>query len=477
MKIFFYRCLLCVVLTGFGACTLFDPTVDVDNPNLTLKAILSTPNPTKGWLNGLERQLTITYNSIIVPLEIASDNYQNTQSTFNVSFDELVIDFRDADVRNIQFNIADLRQSAIIGLEQVIPNDPLVTNDQRARMYFFKGWSLLLAGELFVALPQQPSGQAVSAQTNIDSAIVNFLKAEAIDSDNPSYKLALARAYYDKGDRTNAVAKALEVLDLDNTFARTVIFDGVSSPSLTSNIMQNALYDRGSFDDLQPLPRLDFLDPKYFTRSSLMESPVYFQKSEEAFLILVEDQLADDDLDGAKELMKSLLDLVDVRPEETFSDEVEGRTQNNPGSRPNIASVEVRASGTDPYRAGLVLTRGATPVTVPVISGTSVTEDMIDDLASVEEALEMLYLLRQEIFIAEGRRFSDLGLKLPVAEAEFLANPAITTSQTVAFIPDFLPDDMDEFTYDMVGGTCTINWNMNRILVENRSSDSVLPFE
>ncbi len=456
----------------FSGCELFDPTQGIENPNITLDKIVGRPGSTATWLNGQERELAIVYNALVVNLELASDNYVNTRTFFNQQFDGLTFSYQDATVNTLQFTIADLRQSAIAGLEIIVPRDALATNNQIAELYFHKGWAELLAGEIFVALPLTPGGVAATPTENLQAALSDFEEAESIVPDNVSYKLALARTYYALGDKVNAVAKANEALALSTTFTRTIAFDALNGPA---NTMQTALYDRGTFDDLQPLPRLDFLDPKYYSRGAGIASATYFQKIEEAHFIIAEAQLSNSQLANAQTTLKNLRALVATRTVETFNDTGEGRTELNPGSRPNINTVIVRASEDDPFRAGLVLTRSLT-TPVPVISGTSVTDAMIDGAATEDDALEILYLMRQEIFIAEGRRFFDLGLRLPVSEVEKLSNRNITTEQTVGFAPAFVPTNMDAFTYDAGAGTCTITHNMNKVLVQNKTSNAVLPF-
>ncbi|MGI9543123.1 MAG: tetratricopeptide repeat protein, partial [Cyclobacteriaceae bacterium] len=382
-------------------------------------------------------------------------------------FDDLDITFQDADVEDLQFRIADLRESARTGLDEVVPADPIATDEQRAELLFFLGWGKLLAGELFVALPEVGAGVPLAPTENLQSAVQDFLAAEAIAPDNAGYKLALARAYYYLGDQANAVQKAQEALTADPAFTRNVQFDGVNQPD---NDFADALFDRGNFDDLQPLPRLDFLDPKYFV-SGTDESPVYIQKAEEAHMIIAEGSLADGDLSGAQAAMLNLVGLVNSRSTATFSDAVEDRED-----RPASPSVMVQASAADPLIGGLVLDRQAGNVTIPVISGTSVTDAQVNALADVIAALELLYLMRQEVFIAEGRRFVDMGIKIPIHENEMLLNSSVEASHLEPFIPSFMPSDLDGFTFDEGAGTVTITVNMNKVLVDNRTDTSVVPF-
>ena len=127
--------------------------------------------------------------------------------------------------------------------------------------------------------------------------------------------------------------------------------------------------------------------------------------------------------------------------------------------------------------AGLVLCRDCGGnVSIPVISGTSVQQADIDGLTDELEALELLYLLRQEIFISEGRRFVDLCLKMPISENEQLTNELVSANDILSFVPAFIPTDMDAFTYDPATGEVTITHNMNEVLVTNRADPSVIPF-
>jgi tetratricopeptide (TPR) repeat protein len=478
MKKYFICALLAAALVP-TSCELVDPT-KVVNPNLTVGNVLASENPMENWLVGLERQLAVVYNNAIVNQEIVSDNYQNTRTFYNQNLDGVKLDFQDPQINLIQFSIADLRESAVFGLTTVKPADPATTPDQEADLYFYKGWAELLAGEIFVALPAVPNGPAVSPTENINLAIADFQQAVALTTNasaKAGYYLALARAYYNLGDKTNARTSAQSAIAADPAFTRTVRYDGVNA---LANTMQAALFLRGTFDDLQPLPRLDFLDPKYSGPTN-EQAPIYFQKIEEAHLILAEAALSDNALPDAKDAMKNAITAANTRPKKTFDDSVEDRPQPAPpavaaGDRPDKADILVAASATDPLRPGLVLNRKAGNITVPIVSGTSLTAAAVDLLVDADQALETLYLLRQEIFIAEGRRMIDLGIKFPVSEVEALSNSNITEANKQGFAPAFIPTDMDAFTYDKAAKTVVMKHNMNKVLVGNKTSPNVLPF-
>ena len=97
-----------------------------------------------------------------------------------------------------------------------------------------------------------------------------------------------------------------------------------------------------------------------------------------------------------------------------------------------------------------------------------------------DDGLYVLYLMRQEIFLAEGRRMADLGIRLPIARTEVLANPNVDEGQpyTEAQVPPFIPGEfaMDSFTYDEAAKTVVIDHDMNRVLVQNKTSPFVIPF-
>jgi len=101
---------------------------------------------------------------------------------------------------------------------------------------------------------------------------------------------------------------------------------------------------------------------------------------------------------------------------------------------------------------------------------------MIDTLSSTYSHFRTLYLLRQEIFFLEGRRMSDLGIRLPVTQRQIDGNANITPGSpgTTVVVPDYIPatDEMRRFT--TAGTTVTILWDMNKVLAANRSR--VSPF-
>lgn len=478
--------LLGAVIAG---CDLLDPT-NTENPDVLEEDFLQFENAMQSWLVGMERQIAIALGGegnqtgLIVPAEIASDNYVNTQTFFNQFMDDLVLDFTDNDVEDPFLGISDLRESAEFGLNVVAEADEGTTPEQLAELHYFKGIAHIYIGEWWHTAPADSAGPPVSSDEQFQEAISSLTTALDLTTDasrEPGYHIALARAYRNLGDADNALTHAQTAISIDPDYARFARFDNVNGPG---NEVQDALFTRGTFDDLQPLVRLDFLDPKYFIGATPgpaddEEADIAYVKAEEAYLIEAEVHLANNDVSSAKESMRNLLDLVDSRQTSQLIDAQEDRTQDNPGLRPMEAGWEVAFSPQDTFHTGLVIPRRE-PVQIPVISGTAVTEDVVDRVSTMDELVELLYRLRQEIFIAEGRRMYDLGVKWPVPEVEVINNPNIDEGSPVTQgqIPDFLPpgSEFDEWeSIDYEAQEVVLLHNLNRIIAMNRTSDLVAP--
>lgn len=461
-----------------ASCDAFQPT-DVVNPNVTDAQFLGTPGAGTSWLRGTQRQFLLSLNQVVLNSELASDNYFNNYTTNNQRFDAPDITFLDPEVTSIQNSLARLRNVATFGLDTVFARDTTVTANERAELLFLRGTANLLAGETFVALPASANGAVATWQELLQAAIVDFTQARTTSTDATAklgYTLALARAHHRLGDRAKAVEEATALLAASPLFIRNAVFDGVNGPN---NGMQGVL--TSSVNNLQPLPRLDFLDPKYPNRGATVQSPIAFLKAEEAHLILAEALLADGNLAAAKVRLQQLLTLVGSRATELVDSRLQQRGR--AGGKvvyPNTADTRVAFAPGEPLREGLVLTRTAGNVRIPIISGTSVTSERINAIATVDDGLYVLYLMRQEIFLAEGRRMADLGIRMPVARTEALANPNVDAdaAYTKAQVPSFIPGAfaMDAFTYNAAAKTVVITHDMNRVVVQNKTSPFVLPF-
>lgn len=475
MKILQYLPL--VLLFGLASsCEL----TEVENPNVSQDKYIDSPQAADSWVNGTRRELSQATNTLIEFSELVSDNYFNNRTLSSKVFDIPQIDFFDIDVNRVQAAFHELRTTAQFGLNEVLPNDPESTDEDEAFLQFALGVAYVYSGVYTVGLPTESLGQVRDSDALLQLAIDAFEAARNLTQDadlDLAARLGQARAYYRLGDRTNAQSAVQEVINANPLLNYQVTFDGVNG---LNNQFQFYLYD-SSNDEFAPLPRLDFLDPKFYNTGnpSLEQQPVSLFKAEEAYLILAEAQIAGGDLPAARTTLNNLLsEVVAQRPVVTFDDSRENRGGGNRTDYPLTDDVAVKFSEDAPERDGFILDRQAGPVSIPVVSGTSVDADQIAGAGTEDELLEIVYLMRQEIFIAEGRRMADLGIKWPVSENESLYNDNVGDAVLQAQIPDFIPGDfgMDDFTYDEANGVVTMRFNMNAILVANKTSDLVLPF-
>lgn len=480
-----YWCVSLFVFQVLQGCTAL---TKVDNPNITEQTFLASQGSMMLWQRGCEREAALAIDRICLAAEVVSDNYFNNRTLFNPEFDIPRLLSSDLTIASIAQQISRLLASAEYGLTTVAARDATTTVNQQAELWFLKGMAHMYLGAYFVAMPAEPLGAPLPSRMHYVRATQAFeqaLQRTAHPDTIAVYRLALAVVYYRQGDKQRAVEQARASLASNPAVVRFARFDPVPANGAT-NTMQVALYT--GTDEFQPLPRLDFLDPKYYRRSATQESPICLLKSEEAYCIIAEAQLADGQIAQARGTLQELLKLVAQRPVEAVDDAAEER-----GRRGGTVlyplrgdSVRVAASSTDPFIAGLMRTRGrgSAPVRVPTLSGTSVAEEHLQRAQTVEQLLELLYLMRQEIFLAEGKRMVDLGIQFPLSDLERNSNPqaAAVLSQNPqwrqAQIPDFIPlaSEMNAFIYNEAARTVVIRHNMNRVVVQNRASPMVVPF-
>ncbi len=474
-KVFLYSVVTALTAFASVSCDLITPG-DIINPNVDEESYLTTSDIMGPWRNGLERDFATTVGKFAELTELISDNYFNNYTMSSKVFDRPQITYSDVDVTTLQSKIAQLRETAEYGINEVAPADELTTDEDIYTLKYIRAYSFWLAGEYFVGLPQSVLGSVQTWQANLNSAIEEY---ETLLSDYSSLidnqakatiNLIIARSYYRLGDKTNAVDYAKKSLSYSDDFVTYVYFDGLNS---VSNMIQS--YTSNTY--FQPLPRLDFLDPKYsYTGTDTTEQrPIAYAKAEEAYLILAEAEACTAGGDAVG-YISDLLDLVATRPTFTINDGTETRGEGTDYIYPNSDEYKVAASASDDLRSGLVLTRNSESpyVTVPYISGTSVDMAMVNDS---EDMIETIYLLRQEILFAEGRRVADLGIRMPVALDELSFNSSAADFITEQ-IPSFIPTDqgMDRFTLDDQTKCVVITYNMNKIISENKSSEYVVPF-
>jgi hypothetical protein len=459
-------CLALLIVT-LPACDLVDPS-KVENPQITADNLLSNPNGgTTSLVTGLRRYFSFTIGASAFIGDLVSDNLDNRTSFYDntLSFPRTITS-KSFTYTDVHIQAMRLRALADFGLSTIVPNDILATNEQKAEVNFYRGMALLLLSEYFTHFPITEKGPAVTAQAALQQAVADFNTAFNLTAQNPmkvSCRLARARAYRLLGDKTNAAAEANAALALPG--GTNHVFYANFEQTNQATVYQ-ALVGRTT-NDIQPLPRLDFLDPKYTTSAT----PVPVLKSEEAHLILAEVALANNDLAGAKTALKNAITAARARATITYNDR-DSRT-----NRPNDPAMTVKADADAPPVAGLIQRRGGSSiVTVYPISGTYLTTTMIDALTTKYELIYNLYLLRQHIFFAEGRRMTDLGIRLPLPQVQIDGNPNITagSSGTVVTVPSYIPPSDEYRQFTVSGLVVTIKWDMNKVIAQNIAQISPL---
>jgi tetratricopeptide (TPR) repeat protein len=451
----------------------------VKNPYLTEDKFLNEPNAAKTWASGIKRQLATTTNAVVVNAELISDNYFNNYTQNSKVFDIPQIDYFDVDVNTSQVEVQRLREMAVYGLGKVVPVDPAATAQDKAIMYFALAYSYLLSGEMFVALPISAHGEVLSSEQLLQKALTLWDDAIANEPDATkkiAYTLLKARTYYRLGDATNASNLATQVLAQKNVLLQ-VQYDGQNNG--VTNEMQTGTFVAQP-NRFAPLPRLDFLDPKYFNTgvAAAEQKPIAIAKGEEAYLIIAESQIAANDFPAARQTMKNMIsEVVSLRTITAVDDSKETRNGGNRKDYP-LTAVKVKFDENDSPRDGYVLNRTTGKVNAYTVSGTKVTDADIDAAATQDDMMYILYRLRQEIFMSEGRRMADLGIKFPVSQTEQLNNPNVKDEHIKKQLPSFIPLNrgMDDFTVEAGTGTVTMRYDMNKVLVQNKSAKEIFPF-
>ncbi len=435
-----------------ASCNLLAPG-DIENPNVTEDSYLQGGNAMDTWVNGAEKTLALTVGDFCLQTEIISDNYFNNYTRESKLFDEPKILYNDPDVNGLERAVQQLRATADFAFDKVSKYDKNVTKAQLFKLHIIKAYGFLLGGENFMALPVSERGAVKTWQELLQLALQSLGESEKYAANDTLRSLVhtlKARAYYRLGKVDEALGESGKALKLCDNLLWQVQFDG-------SNSVFNAMQDDIWKALYQPLPRLNFLNPKYVQLTSTYESPICIAKAEENHLIMAEALLA----------KKEVKDWAKTRAVGGIKEYPDG------------AAYTVAASPGEPYREGLVLSRKKPQmVSVPTVSGTSVTAEMIDRCQGHDALLELIYLMRQEIFIAEGRRMNDLGIRLPISEVEAKANPA-AAPYIKAHIPAFIPlgQGMDAFELDKKNLRVTIQYNMNHLIIGNKTTADVVPFE
>jgi hypothetical protein len=468
---------LLTVMFSVYSCDLVDPT-EVKNPSITEENLLENANGgSASFVVGLHSQFASALTTTIYVVEPASDNYDNTSTFISPNLDNpRSITSDDASLGStayIYMQVQNLRALSDFGISTILPRDSKATDNQKAEMHYYRGYALLLLSENFWAFPIVDQGLAVTSAQAVLMAIDEFNTAYNLSTDNTvmvNCKYLLARAYRLAGNKTSAETEAQAALALGGPdYVYRQEYDLTYNP----NILYYYLVSRIQ-NDLQPLPRLDFLDPKYIGQ----DSPTACIKAEESHLIIAEVAISNGNLEAAKVSLKNAIEIAKSRntglqsSDTTFIDDDPRRR------RPNSASYLVKASSTATAITNLIQQRYGEEVIVYPVSNTSLTISDIDALSTKNQLVKALYLLRQEIFFLEGRRMSDLGIRLPVMRREEDSNPNFTDGSdgTYVKVPSYIPtaDGMDAFTTDATNMIVTCTYDMNQLIADNY--DLVKPF-
>jgi tetratricopeptide (TPR) repeat protein len=466
-------CLTAAWAVSLSGCDLLDPT-NVTNPNTTLEDLANSAEPTKALLPGVRAQMARAVSSLTL-LDLVTDNIE-------ISFTNISGEMNDPHGVNPDggsyngtggpyWNLQELRAFADFVIDSIGPSDAKATPRMLGEARYYRGMAFLMQGENFSGVPVTTNAAPTGWQQLIDMGIADFQAALTMD---PTADLAtairgaLARAYRARGNAQQAEAFARQVLTASANFLQV-------QPFSTGEI-ENPIF--GDDRTRQPLPRLDFLDPKYTTRAAGIPTG----KAEELHLIIAEIEMQRGSYTAAAARIADAVRVARARPTGTLDDR-DQRLNADLTVRPRSSAILVRADPQSPYRAGLVLARPGV-VTVPTISGTSLRADSVAALTDPSQIRHAFWLARQEIFYAEGRRLNDLGVRLPLTARELDSSPVLERSipearvQVPAYIPTGVVDRFSPrspYVNKTQGGTLetnqiTIDVDMNRILAQQKVS-------
>jgi hypothetical protein len=470
-----------IAILLFTGCELVDPT-KVENPTLTEESLLDNPSGTAaGIINGLRREYAIAVSNLATCSEAASDNYRNTASFASVNLDNpWTIIAADINTGPTYENIQRLRAIADFALANVMTTDPavasrdpLTNNEQRAEARFFKAIALIMLSENYSSFPLNVNQDFVSADAARTIAVSLLVEADSLSRQNQAkttYRLALARVHRMRGDKAAARRSADSAIGLIADYAYFARYDRafLGSANITQGIQ--AMIRTRPDNIFQPNPRLDFLDPKY--SGDLGESPIATLKTEEAYLILAEIALSDNDTTTARQRMAQVATLVRNRlslpsfqspPPQSLTLRAVFSDPDPRTNRPRLAATWVRADSFSAFvnRGGvlsggtigtIILPRSGSTVDINTISNTRLSPDSIlsgnlsssTRLTTTRQRLtHTLYQLRQEIFFGEGRRSSDLGIRFPVSQRQVETRQlTIGAPGTTVIVPLWIPREL-----------------------------------
>lgn len=385
MKYTLYILITCASLL-FASCDLLSPD-EVENPNVEESAFSHSSGAMAAWVNGTNANFAVGVAKFAELTGLLSDDLFNNSSRSSKTYDVLDIQYTDVEVSTLSTHIGRMLQMTEYGLTTLAKADANTTQAQLFNLYYIRIYACLLAAENFVALPVEARGEILDASQLAQKALDVASEAEQLAQNNAQKALIAllkARATRLLGDLSGAATLAQQSLSYDAEIAFCTQFDGL-------NGFANSLQEMVATDLFTILPRLQQQKAK-LPMDDYFNQPICFAKSEEAYLIMAEAQIANGEIASAQETINKLIDLVNNRA-------ANGKEQ---------------------------------------LSITSVTTTDVEQAGNRSQLLELLYLLRQELFFGEGRRSSDLGIRLPLSEVEFNEHNGLPASYSKPIIPDFL---------------------------------------
>jgi hypothetical protein len=250
------------VITG---CDFLDPT-DVENPRTTAEDLARSTEPTRAFLVGLQAQFARAVAANVTAAEVISDNYSIHGTGLDSVLDEptslapVILNSTGTSATGAYWNLQELRALANFVWNDIIPEDETATAAQRAEVLYYLGMAYVILGENFTHAPVERDGPPVPAADLLQVGVGHL--TSSIGEGAGDFVLA-ARA---------GLARAQRLL---GRFGRGHHCrhpgPGVGSELRDPQGVRRK-HDRQhpyfflverALKEMQPLPRLDFLDPKY----------------------------------------------------------------------------------------------------------------------------------------------------------------------------------------------------------------------
>lgn len=379
-----------VASSCLSSCDLLSPE-EVLNPNVAASDFATSSQAMKVWVNGTQANLAVAVATFAENTGLLSDDLFNNSSRSSKTYDQLDILYTDNEVFKLSTHVGKMLQMTEFGLNTIAQNDEKTTQSELFTLRYIRALAYLLGGENFVALPREAHGQVMTSTELLGEALKELDLAATLAETNEQkaiVEIFRARALRGLGQLKEAATHADLSLTLADDVALCVQFDALHGYS-------NSLHEYIAADFFTVATQLLFEKAK-FPSASYWDLPLAIAKSEEAYLILAESAALDNNLSEAQKQLSALTQLVAKR----------------------VASAATEKS---------------TSVTI--------LADVTAQIASATDRLSMLtliYDLRQQVFFGEGRRSSDLGIRLPISQVEFNEYGNLPQAYTQPVIPAYL---------------------------------------